>query len=200
MRRAVLTVVIVLMATLIQGCDMGSDSEGDTAGGNSGGNSGENGGGADSCQDRTYDLATPPSRDDLGMPEGESTLTVACDDGFVVTLDLPEDTSTSVTARRVNADSYGADDSTTGDPTTMDVHSVALDPDQAVSIANGVCKDLGIDPEPLRRWSSDIENNPSDSVDSPFVRTTIGDLTAELQLQYLPTSGNAYLPLVLPWT
>ena len=189
MRRAVLTVAIVLMATLMQGCDMGSDS----------GTDGTSTEGSDTCEDQSYDLTTPPTRDDLGMPEGESTMDVSCDGGFEVALTLPEDASTSFTVQRVNADSYGADDSTTGDPTTMDFHSVALDPDQAVQVANGMCSDLGIESEPLRRWKLDIKTNPNDSVDSPFVRTKLGYLTAELQLQYLPASGNSYLHLVLTW-
>jgi len=36
-------------------------------------------------------------------------------------------------------------------------------------------------------------------VDSTFVRTKLGYLTAELQLHYLPASGNSYLHLVLTW-
>ena len=118
---------------------------------------------------------------------------VSCDSGFEVALTLPEDASTSFTVQRVNADSYGADDSTTGDPTTMDFHSVALDPDQAIQVANGMCSDLGIDSEPLRRWKLDVKTHPNDSVDSPFVRTKLGYLTAELQAP-VPARVRQQLP------
>jgi len=183
MHRGVLTVAVVLTATLMQGCDVGSDSPTSP--------------GSESCEDQTYDLTEPPTRADFGMPDGESTVTVACDGGFVVTLNLPEDASTRLTSRRVNADSYGADDAATGDPTTIDIHSVALDPDDALQVAGGVASDLGMDEKPLHRWRFDIKASPNDSVDSPFLRSKLGYLTAELQLQYLPGSANAYLHLVL---
>jgi hypothetical protein len=60
-----------------------------------------------------------------------------------------------------------------------------------------VAADLGMDEKPLQRWRFDVKASPSDSVDSPFLRSQLGYLSAELQLQYLPGSGNAYLHIVL---
>ena len=82
----------------------------------------------------------------------------------------------------------------------MDIHSVALDPDQAIQVASGMCRR----PRDRRRaaasdGSSTSRRRPNDSVDSPFLRTKLGYLTAELQVQYLPASGNSYLHLVLTW-
>lgn len=192
MRRTVSTVVAALGVALIlgtQGCDVGSSDSGTGTGAS----------GADECQDLRLDLTRPPTRAELDMPAGESTSDVSCDGGFQVDLVLPGNATTTLTAIRVNADSYGSEESTTGDPTTIDIHSVALDQDQAIQVADGVAGDLGIDSKPLQTWQLDISADPSQSVDSPFLRSKLGYLTAELQLQYLPTSGNSYLHLILTW-
>ncbi len=186
MRRAALTLTCVMTATLIQGCDVGtSDSQGET--------------GSGSCEARTYDLTRPPTRSDFDMADGEATVDVSCDSGFEVTLRLPDDATTTITARRLNADSYAATDSATGDPTTLDLHSVALDPDTAVQVTHGVADDLTIDAQQVTRWRHDVAAAPESNVDSPFMRSTLGYLTAELQVQYLAASGNSYVHLVLSW-
>ncbi len=159
--------------------------------------SGNGSGSSDECEDRSYDLTQPPTRDELGMPVDKSVLDVSCDAGFELSLTLPKGAATSMTARRVNADSYAASDPETGDPTTMDIHSVGLDVEGALQVARGVADDLGIDPKPLERWRRDVESTPDDSVDSPFMRAKIGYLTAELQVQHLGTSGTNYVHLIL---
>ncbi len=152
-----------------------------------------------SCESRSYDLSAPPSREDLGMEPGESVMDVSCDAGFELRLALPEWTTTSLTARRVNADSYGSGNSETGDPTTMDVHSIGLDVDQAITIAQGIADDLKIDAKPLQRWRFDVKVDESGNVDSPFMRAKVGYLTAELQVQHLGASGENYIHLILTW-
>lgn len=151
------------------------------------------------CDPRSYDLRRPPSRDDLGMPAGESVLDVSCDEGFDLSLALPEDAATSLTARRVNADSYGSGSVESGEPTTMDVHSVGLDTDAALQTARRVAGDLGMDAAPLARWRAEVEARGGDNVDSPFLRTKLDYLTAELQVQHLAASGTSYVHLILTW-
>jgi len=168
----------------IQGCDAGVSGNHDSSSG---------------CADRSYDLTRPPTRDDLEMTPGKSVLDVSCDDGFKVSLTLPDDATTTITARRLNADSYASGNPETGDPTTVDVHSVSYDLDQAVKATGSIAADLGIDPAPLQRWRRDVESNPNSSVDSPFMRSKLDYLTAELQVQHLATSGNNYVHLVLSW-
>ncbi len=167
---------------MIQGCDAGVSGDNDSSSG---------------CADRSYDLTRPPTRDDLGMAPGKSILDVSCDDGFAVSLTLPDDAATTITARRLNADSYASGNPETGDPTTVDVHSIGYDLDQAVKAAQTIADDLGIDPAPLQRWRRDVESNGNTSVDSPFMRSRLGYLTAELQAQHLATSGTNYVHLVL---
>ena len=170
-----------------QGCDADVNTgDGETSGG---------------CKARSYDLTSPPSRDDLGMPPGKSVMDVSCDEGFEVTFTLPDEARVSLTARRVNADSRSAASPETGPPTTVDVHSVALDADAAVEVASGLADNLGIDAKPLQSWRLEVEANASGgSVDSPFIRIQLGYLTAEMQVQHLGTSGNNYVHLILTWS
>ena len=155
--------------------------------------------GADFCDPQSYDMSSPPSRSDLGMPEGETVLDVTCDTGFEVTLKLPERRSTEMMARRVNADSLAAGDPEHSAPTTMDVHSVAFGLNEAIQVASGVAADLGIDASSLSRFRAMVTGAPGSNADSPFLRTTVGYLTAEIQVQHLGASGNNYVHLVLTW-
>lgn len=82
----------------------------------------------------------------------------------------------------------------------MDIHSVALDVDEAVQVASGLADDLGINPQPLEAWRAQVESGTSTgSVDSPFLRSRLGYLTAEMQVQHLGTSGTNYLHLIFSW-
>ncbi len=81
----------------------------------------------------------------------------------------------------------------------MDVHSVAMGTSQAVRVASGIADDLGIDAASLQTWEQQVEAGSADSVDSPFLRNTLGYLTAELQVQHLGVSGNNYIHLILSW-
>lgn len=135
------------------------------------------------------------------MSPGQSVMDVSCDEGFEVTFTLPDEAEVSMTARRVNADSRSAASPESGSPTTVDVHSVALDADAAVEVASGLAENLGIDAKPLRSWRLEVDNDSSvGSVDSPFIRNRLGYLIAELQVQHLGTSGNNYVHLILTWS
>jgi hypothetical protein len=174
----------VVIALSTQGCDISMHSNDQTK--------------SDDCAPVSYDLTRPPSRADLGMPDGKAFVDKSCDAGFTLSLTLPTGASTSLTARRVNADSHSASDPATDPPTTIDAHSVALTTADAVRVAGGIAGDLGIDAGPLQTWRQQVEGSASgDSVDSPFLRNTLGYLTVELQVQHLGISGNNYLHLVL---
>lgn len=152
------------------------------------------------CEAKSYDLTRPPSREDLGMEPGKSFMDVSCDDGFTVTVALPDAAEISLTARGVSADSYSTDNPEAGAPTTVDVHSVALDVDEAVQLAGGLADRLGIDAQPVQNWQHEVGNDPSGgNVDSLFMRNRLGYLTAEMQIQHLGISGNNYLHLIFTW-
>lgn len=152
------------------------------------------------CEARSYDLTSPPTRDDLGMTPGKEIVDVSCDDGFDVKLALPQDAATTITARGFTADAYGSGDPESGNPTTIDVHSVSYDVAEAVQVVQGVADDLGIDSAPVRQWRADVESRGDrDSIDSPFMRSTVGYVNADLQVQHVPTSGDNYMHLILSW-
>ncbi len=134
------------------------------------------------------------------MEPGTSVMDVSCDDGFEAILTLPDGVEVSVTSRRVNADSNPAANPESGPPTTVDVHSVALDADAAVRVASGLADDLGIDARPLQSWRRAVADNATHgNVDSPFIRNQLGYLTAEMQVQHLGASGNNYVHLIITW-
>lgn len=160
-----------------------------------------NGGSSDDCEARSYDLGKPPSRSDLGFEAGKAFVDVSCDDGFELSLTLPAGTTTSLIARRVNADSYSAANPQTDPPTTMDVHSVGLDVDEALQLATRVAGELGIDATAaLQSWRQQVEGPArGDSVDTPFLRSSLGYLTVEMQVQHLGVSGTNFMHLILSW-
>jgi hypothetical protein len=133
------------------------------------------------------------------MPEGETVLDVSCDTGFDVALTLPEGRSTDMIARRVNADTLASGNPEQDPPSAMDVHSVALELDEAIEVAGGVAADLGIDASPLGQFEALVGRAPGDNANSPFMRSAVGYLTAEIQVQHVGASGNNYLHLVLTW-
>lgn len=146
-----------------------------------------------------YDLTHPPSRGNFGMQPGETVLHVSRDGGFEVTFALPEGLSTTLTARRVNADAYGSASPEHGDPTTVDVQSVALGVDQTVEVAQRIADDVGIDAGPLQRWRREVGRADDGSIDSPFMRATVGYLIAEMQVQHLGPSDTNYVHLIFTW-
>lgn len=160
---------------------------------------GKSDGGSD-CSAVSYDLSTPPSRADVGMASGASYTNKACDDGFELTLVLPEGAGTTLTARRVNADSYSTADPASSVPTTMDVHSVSLSLEDAVAEGRRLADELGIDHGPLAAWRTRVEASEStDAVDTPFMRARLGYLGVEMQVQHLGVSGDNYLHLIFSW-
>lgn len=186
--RLVAELVVLVVGLAISGCEVS-----ETGGGKGEASSG--------CRAVSYDLTQPPTRVDLGMEPGASVLDVSCDEGFQVTLALPDDAKVSLTARRVNADSRSAANPETGPPTTVDVHSVALDVDEAVRVGQSLADDLGINAQPLESWRAQVQSGTSTgSVDSPFLQARLGYLTAEMQVQHLGTSGNNHVHLIFTWS
>lgn len=178
-------VVWAVVGSAMQGCDVSV-------------NTGEP---SDACEPRSYDLSRPPSREDFGMQPGKSYVDVSCDDGFRVTLTLPDDVEVSLTARGVTADSYSTANPETGSPTTVDVHSVSLSLEEAVQLADGLADTLGIDAQPVQNWQHEVGSDPSaGNVDSLFMRNRLGYLTAEMKVQHLGISGNNYLHLIFTWS
>lgn len=152
------------------------------------------------CKAVSFDLTQPPSREEVGMRPGERFTSVSCDQGFAMTLMLPDKAEIGLTARRVGADSYSSANPKTSPPTTVDVHSAAQDTDEAVRSATALAAKLGIDPGPVQSWRRRVRNTPTDSVDSPFLRNRVGYVSVDMQVQHLGVSGNNYLHLIFTWS
>lgn len=184
MRRVAALWLCVVLGLSSQGCE-GSVTSGD-------------GSATGGCDPASYDLTRPPSRDEFGMQPGKSYVDKACDAGFPVTFRLPDGAAASLTARRVTADSYNAANPETGAPTTVDVHSVALSVDEAVQLAARLADAMGIDARAMQEWRRQVKSDTSQSdIDSPFMRSRVGYLGVDMQVQHLGVSPPTnYLHLI----
>jgi hypothetical protein len=186
-RPVVALLLCVVVGLSSEGCDASvSSGDGKTTGG---------------CEAASYDLSRPPSRADFAMQPGKSYVDRSCDAGFPVTFTLPEGAEISLTARAVTADSYDAANSETGDPTTVDVHSVGLRTDEAVQLATRLAVAMGIDAGPMQDWRRQVESDTTQSdIDSLFMRNRLGYLTADMQVQHLGVApATNYLHLIFTW-
>lgn len=184
MRRLVSAALLVGLGIALssQGCDFSVTSSADK--------------GSD-CSAVTYDLRQPPSRAEVGMASGASYTAKSCDDGFPASFTLAQGAGTSLTATLVTADSYSTPEPATAQPTTMDVHTGALNLDGAMGLARRLADDLGIDPGPLQTWRQQVAASDStDGIDTPFMRSHLGYVTVEMQVSYLGTSSNTYVHLI----
>lgn len=69
-----------------------------------------------------------------------------------------------------------------------------------MQLATELAESLGIDAQPVQNWQHEVGTDPSGgNVDSLFMRSRLGYLTAEMQVQHLGVSGNNYLHLIFTW-
>lgn len=184
-RRTAATLFLLCTVTSTQGCS--ADSQPGEA--------------ADpQCADRVLDLETPPTRAGLQMSDREGSTTWSCDEGFQVAAKLPGGRGTTLLARQLSVDSYGAKVAETGRPTTVDIHSTGLGVEAAVKLTHQVSADLGIDTQELKSWSAEAERSEtSGDVATGFMRNRVGYATTELQVVHQGVSGNNYVHLIVSW-
>lgn len=168
--------VLVLVIALLGGC--GRDSA--------------------SCAGRTWDLRTPPSRADVGMPPGREWVAWQCDDPQEMRFELPEGATFSLASTLVTFDAYGTPHPETGDPATADVHTGPLGLDVAAETASGILRRLGTDAREIEEWRRQVAAaSGTDWVKSPFVRGRAGYLGVEVRVTFHPLSNHAYVHVIL---
>lgn len=136
------------------------------------------------CEARTLDLREPPTREEIGIPPGESVAMWSCDDVLDLTIRLPEDRVIEVATRLLAADSRGAENRETGDPTTIDVHSISLSIDDAADLAEQIAGSLGMDPSQIETWRQDAGNPPDPTLDTKtrLIPGSAGYVDADLRV------------------
>lgn len=156
---------------------------------------------AAACAGRTWDLRTPPSREDVGMPPGREWVAWECDDPREMTFRLPGEAALRVPSTLVTFDAYGARRPETGDPTTADVHTGPLGLDAAARLATGILRRLGTDAGEIGEWRARAAAATStDYVRSLFIRSRVGYLGVEVRTTYMPLSKSAFVHIIFNFT
>lgn len=150
------------------------------------------------CDARSLDLRQPPTRDDVGMPQGERSVDWSCDDGFSLTVKLPDDRTLELEARALSLSTYGVD-ADTNEPQGVDIHSTWLSVDDAVKLANRLADAFGMDPAPIETWSDEAQSPPDPTVDTKtrFIPGTAGYVQADLQVVHQNVSGDNTVHLIM---
>jgi hypothetical protein len=140
-----------------------------------------------------FDLTTPPSRAEAGMPDGEDTVTYENKTPFQVKVRLPETKELNVSSRLVGFDSISASEPKTSPPGGMDIHSypdtLQAGRDQMLAEAQR----FGFDVRQINRWY-DEASGPSkgaSTVTSLWLTSKVGYLTVQMRGTYSrPVEGT----------
>ena len=149
-----------------------------------------------------WDLREPPTRAEVGIPDGRTTVIYqdSPDSVRTVTVWLPEDRVLTSQANSVSFSALGSSGPTTSDPSTMDIGSGLLTLDQALDEMAASLRELGAPTEAADDWYREASAaRGADRVESPWVRTEVGYLTVEIQGRYNALSGTAVVAYMLSW-
>lgn len=151
-----------------------------------------------SCDNRTLDLRTQPTRGDVGLETGESSASWSCEDGFRTTILLPQGQEIELESRRVSFSTYGAA-ADTARPQAVDVHSPFMSIDEAADLATTLAEELGMPRGEIDQWRRQAENPPDDTVDTKtsFIKgSTTGQPVTSMQIIHQSVSGNNNVHLI----
>lgn len=151
----------------------------------------------------SWDLATPPSRSDVGMPADESVAVYETEDGRDVTFRLPEDTVLDVQARLVTFDSFTRPDPATGDPSKVVATSPLVDLDTGEQWFRETLAALGLPADEVPRWRRAAERavatGSAEAVQSLPVDGSLGYLRTAVQARFAPLDEKVRVDWTLTW-
>lgn len=161
----------------------------------------------------SWDLRAPPSREEAGMPTGESVVIYEphgwlwWDRSLRTHVLLPEGKRIDTEAGSVAFDSYGAAcpvRSETADPTTMDISAGAMPLDEARQELLRAAEEFGFYREEIESWHAEAASreDATERVKTPFLRSEVGYLTIEVQGRFNPIGDdheNAFVHYTLTW-
>jgi hypothetical protein len=157
-----------------------------------------------------FDLTVPPSREEAGLPSGESTVTYQPSDDatFEVGVDLPDGKRLDVDARLISFDALGQPDPASLPPTSMDIHcfSDSLDAgrDQLLALA----ETFKLDAADIAMWYEEAKQprpvTAPPMPTSPWLTAQLGYLTLQVQGRFTPPvnasdAGQTQVHLLLTW-
>lgn len=164
----------------------------------------------------TWDLRTPPSREEAGMPPGETVVIYDRHGGWWdatlirARVLLPEGKRLEVEASNVAFDSYGAPCSQRAGksaPTTMDISVGPVPLDDARRELVRAADEFGFSRPYVEEWYSESkkaveQGDATDWIKTPFLRSEVGYLTAEVRGSFLPYEHeveHAFVHYIFSW-
>jgi hypothetical protein len=149
----------------------------------------------------TYDLTTPPTRDQVGMAPGEKVVIDETESGRPVTVALPEERRLATEVHLVTFDSYAAGvDADTADPTGMDMHTPRMGISAATDLLRDSLRQLGGSERIADTWRQAAASAAgTETVRSENVPYEVGYLTARVQARYSPIDEQASVAYVFFW-
>ncbi|HLU45408.1 MAG TPA: hypothetical protein VKZ67_10385 [Natronosporangium sp.] len=159
---------------------------------------------------REFDLTQPPSRQEVGLPEGKSQVTYQLPDRqpFPVRVRLPGEHVIDLAVRQVGVDAMAAADPATGPPTTMDIYYYLPDVAAARDHLLALAEEYEFDREPVERWYQDAQAGPPvagpPAVRTPWLSSSVGYLRLQVRGRYAPPvdevdPGQVVVHYALSW-
>jgi hypothetical protein len=184
-RRCVAVTAVLLAVLTTEGCHVTKDGSGHE----------------ESCRAQTLDLRHPPTREQLGFAAGANTATRACDAGLALHVELPHGTAFDLDVTQVVADSMRSENPASGQPTTVAISSTTGGVATTAGRALDLAQTLQMAPAEITAWRRTATANPesTDDTTTPFIRSTLGYVLAELQVVRLSGTDHCYLSVILSW-
>ncbi len=188
-RSAAAAVALVGCLVSVMGCTVTSDDDPSVSG---------------EVHDPTsWDLAAPPTRSDVGMPDDEPVATYETDEGRAVTFRLPADVTLDVEARLVTFDSFTRPDPPTDDPSKVVATSPLVDLDTGEQWFRETLSTLGLPTDEVARWRRAAERAVTDgsaeAVQSLPVDGSVGYLRTSVQARFAPLDEKVRVNWTLTW-
>lgn len=147
-----------------------------------------------------WDLTEPPSRADVGMPDGQSVAVYETDDDRSITFELPEDVTLTVEAYLVAWDSMLRSSPQSDAPGSVAVTSGYTDLETAQRRFTEAADTLGLPAAPVSRWvRAAADADGVERVESDPVRGRLGFLRLSVSGRFVPPEDKALLTYSFVW-
>ena len=149
-----------------------------------------------------WDLREPPTRAEVGIPEGRTTVIYQDSPDSIrdVTVWLPEDRVLRSRANSVSFSAIGTREPATSDPWTMDIGSGLLALDEALDEMAASLRELDAPADAADDWYREAAAaRGADRVESAWVSTEVGYLTVSVQGRYSALDQTAVVAYLLTW-
>lgn len=149
----------------------------------------------------SYDLRRPPTRADVGMPDGEKVVVDEAEENYPVTLLLPGGRRLETEVSLTTFDSYSAGTKAgSADPTSADLHTARTSLDEAAASMESALRQLGRPTAAVDDWTRRARVAKGlATVRSDAPRVELGYPRIGIQGRYSPRDERATIAYSLYW-